>query len=92
MTGRRWKFWGWGCEGDGLSAEEERRLLAFYRERIGFADVVRRPPPRVEEIALPAPRLQRAGEPRGALHQRALRAPAALLRQVVSRSRADLHA
>jgi alkyldihydroxyacetonephosphate synthase len=58
MGGRRWKFWGWGCEGDGLSAEEERRLLGFYRERIGLEDVTRRPPPAVEEVTLRAPRLQ----------------------------------
>jgi alkyldihydroxyacetonephosphate synthase len=58
MAGRRWKFWGWGLEGDGLSAEEEQRLLAFYRDRIGLSDVARRAPPRVEEIVLPAPRLQ----------------------------------
>jgi len=58
MGGRCWKFWGWGFEGDGLSAEEERRLLNFYRKRIGLADVARRPPPAVEDIALRPPRLQ----------------------------------
>jgi alkyldihydroxyacetonephosphate synthase len=58
MTGRRWKYWGWGVEGDGLSAAEEQRLLAFYRDRIGFTDVERRPPPQVSEIALRPPRLR----------------------------------
>jgi alkyldihydroxyacetonephosphate synthase len=58
MTGRRWKFWGWGLEGDGLDAAEERRLLGFYRQHLNLADGARRPPPAVEEIALPAPRLR----------------------------------
>jgi alkyldihydroxyacetonephosphate synthase len=58
MAGRRWKFWGWGLEGSGLTPAEERRLLEFYRRRIGFRDVGRRPPPQVADIALRAPRLQ----------------------------------
>jgi alkyldihydroxyacetonephosphate synthase len=58
MGGRRWKFWGWGLEGDGLGAEEVRRLLGFYRERIGLGDVERLPPPAVAEVTLRAPRLR----------------------------------
>jgi len=58
MAERRWKFWGWGLEGSGLAPAEERRLFEFYRERIGFRDVERRPPPQVADIALRAPRLQ----------------------------------
>ena len=57
MSGRRWKFWGWGFEGDGLSLEEERRLLAFYRARIGYEDSARQPPPAAHEVSLRAPRL-----------------------------------
>ncbi len=55
---RRWKFWGWGYESDGLSAAEERRLFAFYADRFGRIDLARPGPPQVGEITLPSPRLQ----------------------------------
>jgi alkyldihydroxyacetonephosphate synthase len=58
MTERRWKFWGWGLEGSGLSPAEERRLLEFYAQRLGFRDIERGAPPTVEEIVLRAPRLR----------------------------------
>jgi alkyldihydroxyacetonephosphate synthase len=58
MTERRWKFWGWGLEGGGLTPAEERRLLEFYAQRLGWREVERRAPPRVEEIVLRAPRLR----------------------------------
>lgn len=57
MAGRRWKFWGWGLEGSGLAPDEERRLLDFYRTRLGLGEVARQPPPQVAEIALRPPRL-----------------------------------
>jgi alkyldihydroxyacetonephosphate synthase len=56
MSERRWKFWGWGYEGSGLEPAEEQRLFQLYRDRLGLADVVRRPAPTVDEIALRAPR------------------------------------
>ena len=55
---RRWKFWGWGYEGDGLAPDETERLFQTYRARLGIADFASAPPPKVEEIALPAPRLR----------------------------------
>jgi alkyldihydroxyacetonephosphate synthase len=58
MTERRWKFWGWGLEGSGLNPAEERRLLAFYAQRLGLREVGRRPPPTLGEITLRAPRLR----------------------------------
>ena len=58
MTERRWKFWGWGLEGSGLTPAEERRLFGFYAQRLGFRDVERRAPPRADEIVLRAPRLR----------------------------------
>ena len=58
MPEKRWKFWGWGCEGSGLDAAEASRLFGFYRERLGFRDIDRRPPPAVDEVALRAPRLR----------------------------------
>ena len=58
MSEKRWKFWGWGHEGRGLEPAEEQRLFGFYRDRLGFHDVVRQAPPTVGEIALRAPRLR----------------------------------
>ena len=83
MAERRWKFWGWGHEGRGLEPAEEQRLFGFYRDRLGLLDLERRPPPVVGEIALPGTPSAAAGRARRALHSRALRALAALLRQVV---------
>ncbi|MGH6901765.1 MAG: FAD-binding oxidoreductase [Geminicoccaceae bacterium] len=57
MSARRWKIWGWGREGEGLEATEERRLLQFYAERLGVADRPGRPAPRIEEVDLRAPRI-----------------------------------
>jgi alkyldihydroxyacetonephosphate synthase len=55
---RRWKFWGWGQEGDGLGGEEERSLLRLYADRLGIAIGERKAPPKVEEIALRRPRIE----------------------------------
>jgi alkyldihydroxyacetonephosphate synthase len=56
MVEGRWKIWGWGAEGSGLSAEEERRMLAFYGEHFELAEA--RGAPAVGEVELRAPRLQ----------------------------------
>jgi alkyldihydroxyacetonephosphate synthase len=58
MDGRRWKIWGWGREGDGLDAAETQRLLHFYDQHFGLAGRPGRPRPRIEDVALRAPRLQ----------------------------------
>ena len=92
MAERRWKFWGWGLEGSGLSAAEERRLLAFYAQRLGLAEVERRPPPTLGEITLRAPRLRAAGAPRRDLHRRALRARRSQLWQVLPGRRPGVRA
>jgi alkyldihydroxyacetonephosphate synthase len=57
MNAPRWKFWGWGLEGSGLTPDEERRLLAFYAARFGL-EGPGLPAPRVDEIALRPPRLE----------------------------------
>ena len=57
MTARRWKFWGWGYEGSGLTPDEERRLLRFYADHFTLKEATPRPAPRVDEINLRAPRL-----------------------------------
>jgi alkyldihydroxyacetonephosphate synthase len=53
MTKRKW--WGWGVEGAGPSAEQGRAIARTIGERFGVA-VDPRPPPRIEELTLPVPR------------------------------------
>lgn len=60
MTRR--KFWGWGLEGEGLTADEQTALLRRMAERFGVAELRAVPPPRVEELDLPPPRI---GVPEG---------------------------
>jgi alkyldihydroxyacetonephosphate synthase len=55
VTKRKW--WGWGVEGAGPSAEQGRAIARTVAERFGVA-VDPRPPPRIEELALPAPRAE----------------------------------
>jgi len=55
VPGRR-KFWGWGTEDGGPSAEQEAGIVRTLSERLGVPlELVT--PPRVEEIELPAPRV-----------------------------------
>jgi alkyldihydroxyacetonephosphate synthase len=53
----RLKYFGWGREGEGLDGEEQEFLLSRVRERFAIDRFDERAPPRLEEIALPAPRL-----------------------------------
>ena len=53
----RRKFWGWGLEGDGLTASETEQLGAVFTERLGTDGVRLREPPGVAELNLAAPRL-----------------------------------
>jgi len=50
------KFWGWGAEGAGPSEEQARGVVATLAARFG-APLELAPVPRVEEIALAAPRV-----------------------------------
>lgn len=56
MAGMKW--WGWGLEGVEFSHEDKPALAPFIREQIGL-DVTRPvvPPPRFEELDVPAPQL-----------------------------------
>jgi alkyldihydroxyacetonephosphate synthase len=53
----RLKHYGWGREGEGFDAEERAFLLARVRERFRIDRFEERSPPRLEDIALPQPRL-----------------------------------
>jgi alkyldihydroxyacetonephosphate synthase len=53
----RRKFWGWGLEGEGLSASELDELGTTFAGRFGLEGVGIQEPPRVDELELRAPRL-----------------------------------
>jgi len=57
MPVRRLKHFGWGREGEGLSAEEEESLLARYRKRFEVDRFDEARPPRLTDIALSPPRI-----------------------------------
>ena len=50
------KFWGWGIEGGGPSAEQAEGVAKLLSAAFGGVALTRRDPPRIEEITLPAPR------------------------------------
>ena len=61
MTQGRLKHFGWGREGEGLTAEEERATLDRYRGLFGVSDFVEMTPPPLSEIALRPARLTPPG-------------------------------
>lgn len=56
---RRRKFWGWGYEDGGPTPDQERGIARSLAERFGADELLA--PPRVEEIALRAPRVRAPG-------------------------------
>jgi alkyldihydroxyacetonephosphate synthase len=57
MTPRRRKFWGWGWEDDGPTAEQQQALAQLLAARFDLDNVVIDHPPRLEDIALRPPRI-----------------------------------
>ena len=53
----RRKFWGWGLEGQGPSPEQAAGVARTLGERFG-AELVPEPAPRIEDVALRAPRVR----------------------------------
>ena len=51
------KFWGWGIEGEGPSAEQAEGVAKLLSAGFGGVALTRRDPPRIEDITLPAPRI-----------------------------------
>jgi alkyldihydroxyacetonephosphate synthase len=60
MALSRRKFWGWGTEGAGPTEEQARGVVATLAQRFGAA-LELAPAPRVDEIALAAPRAKPPG-------------------------------
>ncbi len=57
MAAGRLKYFGWGREGEGMSAAEEAAALDRYRRLFGVADFAEAEPPPLAEIRLAPPRL-----------------------------------
>jgi alkyldihydroxyacetonephosphate synthase len=55
---KRQSFWGWGIEGAGPDDAARARLAQSLGERFGRADLAPAPLPRIDEIALRAPRVR----------------------------------
>ena len=58
MAERRRKFWGWGWEDEGPNEEQKTKIAALLSARFAIGDVEVASPPRIEEIALRAPRVK----------------------------------
>ena len=56
MTGARLKHYGWGREGEGMSAEEQSFVLGRYHAKFARDEFETIKVPRLEELALRAPR------------------------------------
>jgi alkyldihydroxyacetonephosphate synthase len=78
MTEQRLKYFGWGREGEAMTPEEEAFALRTYQALFGVDTFETVPVPRLEAVALRAPRLAApaalAGICTDARHDRAVRA------------------
>jgi len=54
---RRQKFWGWGWEDEGPTAEQQQRIAQLLAARFTLGDLPIATPPRLEEISLRPPRI-----------------------------------
>jgi alkyldihydroxyacetonephosphate synthase len=52
------RFWGWGVEGGGPNPEQHRKLAHTVAARFGAGDLTILEPPTVDELDLPAPRVE----------------------------------
>ena len=57
MTAARLKHYGWGREGEGMSMAEQAFVLGRYYEKFGRTEFDTVSVPRLDDLALPAPRL-----------------------------------
>ncbi|MCC6848687.1 MAG: FAD-binding oxidoreductase [Deltaproteobacteria bacterium] len=57
MQARRRRFWGWGWEDAGPSAEQQARIAMLLAARLGVDVPKIGAPPRIEDVALRAPRV-----------------------------------
>src|ERR671914_728670 len=58
MAERRRKFWGWGYEDQQPPAAEVEQAGRAARDHLGFGPAEVEPPPRLEDVQLPPPRIE----------------------------------
>ena len=84
---RRLKHWGWGYEDEQPTLDEQRGAAAFIAQRLGFGSAELEPAVAIDDVVLPAPRLQPPGALRAICradaHDRARHALGASYRDVV---------
>jgi alkyldihydroxyacetonephosphate synthase len=56
--GSKRSFWGWGAEGGGPTDAQAQAMVATFAARMGVAPQGLRPAPRLEDVALPKPRVE----------------------------------
>jgi alkyldihydroxyacetonephosphate synthase len=56
-TTQRRKFWGWGVEGAGPDDTQAAAIGKTLGQRFGVADLEIAPPPRIQDVVLPKPRV-----------------------------------
>jgi alkyldihydroxyacetonephosphate synthase len=59
MTTGKLKFWGWGREGEGPDGVATQKIAAALAARFGMGEIEVISPPRIEELDLRAPRVER---------------------------------
>ncbi len=57
MSGARLKVYGWGRDGDGMTAQEQAFVLGRHREKFGRETFPTAPTPRLEDLILREPRV-----------------------------------
>ena len=57
MTERKQKFWGWGWDDQGPTAEQQHRIAQLLAARFALSDISIDAPPRIEDITLRPPRI-----------------------------------
>ena len=85
MTKARLKWFGWGREGEGMTAAERAFVLGRYHEKFGKSAFETVAVPSLDDLALPAPRVAPPAALASVLHFGALRPGRAYLRQILPR-------
>ena len=61
MSKRRRKFWGWGWEDEGPTAEQQEKISSLLQERFSLRNSTVHNAPSIDEISLPDVRIQPPG-------------------------------
>ena len=89
MSDARLKHYGWGREDEGMTAEEQAFVLGRYHAKFARDAFETKAVPRLEDLALRAPRVALPSLTCRFLYERTLRPGRAHLRQILSGLRAS---